>query len=64
MRLVKKFREIIVQHTKLQLFPPHIHQRNAAERAINTFKDHSIAGLASTDQQFPLTLLGRVLKQA
>ena len=30
-----------------QLAPPHIHRRNAAERAIRTFKDHVIAILGS-----------------
>jgi hypothetical protein len=28
-----------------QLAPPHIHQRNNAERAIQTFKNHFIAGI-------------------
>jgi hypothetical protein len=31
---------------KYQLVPPHIHRRNAAERAIRTFKNHFIAGLS------------------
>ena len=33
-----------------QLVPPHVHRRNAAERAIRTFKNHFIAGLCSTVQ--------------
>ena len=37
-----------------QLVPPHIDQRNASERAIRTFKNHFIAGLARTDTNFPL----------
>ena len=32
-----------------QLAPPHVHRRNAAERAIRTFKNHLIAGRCSTD---------------
>ena len=32
-----------------QLTPPHIHRRNAAERAIRTFKNHFLVGLASCD---------------
>jgi hypothetical protein len=29
-----------------QLVPPHCHRRNDAERAIHTFKEHFVAGLA------------------
>jgi hypothetical protein len=36
-----------------QLAPPHIHRRNNAERAIQTFKNHVIAGLCSVDPTFP-----------
>ena len=39
-----------------QLVPPHIHRRNSAEKAIGTFKDHFIAGLASVDPKMPLHL--------
>jgi hypothetical protein len=39
-----------------QLAPPHIHRRNNAERAIQTFKNHFIAGLFSVDPNFPLKL--------
>ena len=46
-----------------QLVPPHVHRRNAAERAISTFKDHFIAGLCSTDKSFPLHLWDRLLPQ-
>jgi hypothetical protein len=41
-----------------------IHQRNAAERAVRTFKNHFIAGLCSVDPQFPLHLWDRLLPQA
>jgi hypothetical protein len=47
-----------------QLVPPHIHRRNAAERAIRTFKNHFIVGLCSTDPNFPLRLWDRLLSQA
>jgi hypothetical protein len=47
-----------------QLVPPHVHRRNAAERAIRTFKNHFIAGLCSTDKDFPLHLWDRLLPQA
>jgi hypothetical protein len=47
-----------------QLTPPHVHRRNAAERAIRTFKNHFIAGLASTAPDFILHLWDRLLRQA
>jgi hypothetical protein len=47
-----------------QLFPPHIPQRNNAERAIQTFKNHVIAGLCSVDPNFPLKLWDKLLPQA
>ena len=46
-----------------QLVPPHIHQRNSAKRAISTWKDHFIAGLSSTDKQFPMHLWCRLVPQ-
>jgi hypothetical protein len=39
-----------------QLAPPHIHRRENAERAIQTFKNHFIAGLCSVDPNFTLKL--------
>ena len=39
-----------------QLVPPHIHRRNTAEKAISTFKDHFIAGLASVSPKMPMHL--------
>jgi hypothetical protein len=47
-----------------QLVPPHIHHRNAAKRAIWTFKNHFSAGLCSVDPNFPLQLWDRLLPQA
>ena len=37
-----------------QRVPPHIHRRNAAERAIQTFKNHFLDGLASADPNYPI----------
>ena len=48
----------------MQLDPPYIHRRNVAERAIQTFKHHFIAGLASASASFPLSLWYRLLQQA
>jgi hypothetical protein len=47
-----------------QLVPPHCHRRNAAERAIQTFKENFVAGLSSVDPSFPLHFWDRLLPQA
>jgi hypothetical protein len=47
-----------------QLVPPHCHRRNAAERAIRTFKEHFVTGLSSVDPDFPLHVWDRLLPQA
>jgi hypothetical protein len=47
-----------------QLVPPHCHRLNAAERAIWTFKEHFVSGLASVDPDFPLHSWDRTLPQA
>ena len=52
------------QSIDFQLAPPGMHHRNAAERAIRTFKNHFIAGLSSTDPIFPLYLWDLLLPQA
>ncbi len=44
------------QQCQLQLVEPHNHRLNAAERAIQTFKDAFIAALATTNSNFPLQL--------
>ena len=43
------------ENVKYQLVPTHIHRRNAAERAISTYKNHLIAGLHTCDPQYPST---------
>jgi hypothetical protein len=47
-----------------QLVPPHCHRRNAAERAINTFKEFFFAGLSAVDPDLPLHLRDRLLPVA
>ena len=43
---------------------PQNHRANAAERAIQTFKNHFIAGLASVDPDFPIQLWDELIPQA
>ena len=52
------------QGIQYQLVPPHIHRRNAAERAVQTFKHHFLAILASCDPDFPVSEWDRLLDQA
>ena len=44
-----------VNNTTYQLVPPHIHQANLAERAIQTFRNHLKAVLASLHPDYPLS---------
>jgi hypothetical protein len=46
-----------------QLVPPHCHRRNAAKRAIRTFKEHFLVGLSSVDPSFPMHFWDRLLPQ-
>ena len=46
-----------------QLVPPHVHCRNAVERAIQTFKHHFLSGLASVDPNYPVNEWDRLLPQ-
>jgi hypothetical protein len=55
---------ITVNNIAYQLVLPHCHRRNAAERAITTFKEHFVAGLSTVDLSFPLILWDRLLPQA
>ena len=51
----KEFKEALhKKNIKYQLVPPHIHRANAAERAIQTYKNHFLAGLSSCNPEFPL----------
>ena len=44
-----------MENVTYQLVPPHNKRANPAERAIQTFKNHLIAGLCSCDPSFPIT---------
>jgi hypothetical protein len=52
------------QYINFQLLPPYCHRRNTAECATNSFKDHLIAELCSTDKALPMHLWDRLLPQA
>ena len=49
---------------KFQLVPPYLHHTNAAERAIQTYKNHLISGLISCEPNFPLSLWNRLIPYA
>lgn len=57
-------RSIRTKGIDFQLVPPHNHRRNAAERAIQTFKNHFVTCLCTADKHFPLHLWDRILPQA
>jgi hypothetical protein len=66
--LDNKCSELFKQQIKLnkmthQLVPQHNHRRNRAEKAIQTFKDHFVSILCSTNSSFPLHLWDRILIQ-
>ncbi len=58
---VKKF--LTQNKCKLELVEPHNHRVNAAECAIQTFKNAFIAALATTDSNFPLQLWDQLTPQ-
>ena len=51
-------------NTTIQFVEAHNHKINAAERAIQTFKNHFVAGLCTAHPQFPLQLWCELLPQA
>ena len=51
------------QNVSYQLVPPRSHRRNLAERAIQTWKNHFKAGVASADPNFPISEWDRLIPQ-
>ena len=49
---------------KYQLVPPSDHIENNVERAVQTFRNHFIAGMFSVDKYFHLRFWDRLLQQA
>jgi hypothetical protein len=58
---IEKF--LTANDCNLMLVQPHNHQVNAAKRVIQTFKDHFICALATTDSEFSLQLWDRLTPQ-
>ena len=58
-KVLQKF--MIDKDERFQLVPPHLHRRNLAEHAIQTFKNHFIAGLASVNKKFPVRIWCRLI---
>ena len=52
------------ENSGIQLVLPHLHRAIKAERAIQTFKNHSKAGLASVDLNFSVKEWDRIMSQA
>ena len=59
---IKKFLQ--KENCRWQFVEPTNHRVNAAERAIQTFKNHFISGLCSTDDNWPLQLWDQLAEQA
>jgi hypothetical protein len=60
----KHIKKILTKNEcKVQLVEPDNHRVNAAEHAIQTFKDAFIAALPTTDSKFPLQLWDRLMPQ-
>ena len=55
---------LTTKQCKWQFVEPHNHRVNAAERAIQTFKNHIISDFCCTDSEWPLQLWNNLTKQA
>jgi hypothetical protein len=53
-----------LDNTSIQFAAPGNHRANRAERAIQTWKEHFIATLATTDPEFPMIAWSKLLPQA
>jgi hypothetical protein len=60
-KVIKKF--LTPKQCDLMLVEPNNHRVNAAERTIQTFKDHFVSTLATTDSKFPLQLWDQLAPQ-
>jgi hypothetical protein len=53
---------MVKEATAYQKMPPGMHRINAAEQAIQTFQNHFIATMCTTDKAFPLMLWDKTLQ--
>ena len=60
-KAIKKYLD--EEEIKMQAVEPNNHRVNAAERAIQTFKNHFVAGLGIGDKDFPTNPTGARLTQ-
>ena len=58
-KVLKEYTE--EKNDTFQMVPPHLHRQNTTERAIQTFKNHFIAGMVPTQNNFLLHLWCRLL---
>jgi hypothetical protein len=58
-----KFKNEIKKNCRIQRVSPDTHQKNLAERAIQTFKNHFKAIKQGLDETFPMKLWGELLPQ-
>ncbi len=61
MKVIKAY--LTTQQVSLQLVEPHNHRVNAAEHAIQTFKNRFIGALGTTDADFPIQLWDKLTSQ-
>eukprot|EP00957_Ditylum_brightwellii_P055189 4183804-Ditylum_brightwellii.AAC.1 len=52
------------QQTTVQYTPPDMHRTNATEKAIQTWKNHFLAGLTSLPAKFPINFWCSLIPQA
>ena len=52
------------ENIKVKFVTPYNHRVNAAERAIQTLKNHTISGLCIYDEEFPSILWCKLIKQS
>ena len=52
------------ENIKVQFVTPYNHRVNTAERAIQTFENHTISGLCICDEEFPSILWCKLIKQS
>ena len=60
-KVINKF--LTHMQCELMLVEPNNHRVKVAERAIQTFKDHFVSTLATTDSDFPLQLWDRLTQE-